>query len=297
MSKEQSIIGADAGCGRKDKYILPFNIEFPYTDSKGCELFESVSTNDISDKDFYIRMENLMEENIVPKTSGVVTEVEIMKSDFGEVVRNKEKKSIVFISTTSKHSNAFNTATKSWQDIAEGNSNIKAKVIDSQQVSEGIGFLIDLGKELIGKGATSEQINNEIENTIPRIVTFISLESFRNIIAGGRLGNIPPAVANWINSAIKFRPLLQMREGKLHLILERPRTMQIAWNRILERVGEISSYEKIAVVHANYEEKAKELADSLGKINIGNVTVAKVDLAVAVHAGKGAIAFFGLKKK
>lgn len=298
MSKERVIIGADAGCGRKDKLVIPFYINYPHIDQNGNKENITISSNEIKDEDFYSLMRELIKINKLPKTSGVITKEEIMKSGFGEIIEEKERKSIVFVSTTSKHSGAFDTATKSWEEIMKEKHNIKAEVIDSQQVSEGMGFLIDLGKELAGKGATQKQIKKEIKNTIPRIVSFISLKHLGNLVKGGRVPDLPAYILNKVNSLISYRVTLQLEDGQLKPIVEIPKTtVGKAWNSILERAGEISSFEKIAIVHANYLEKAQVLAESLGKVFDGKIIIAQADLAVAVHAGEEAIGFFGLKKK
>jgi len=125
---------------------------------------------------------------------------------------NKFEK-ILTITVTSVHSGTYNSACQA-KNFLEAGKKEKVFVVDSLNLSAGLGLLTLKAVDLIESGKEVDEVVKELELFRPKVNLIGMLKDPKWAEASGR---IPHFVANWIRSAEKIglRPLLGARKGKL----------------------------------------------------------------------------------
>ena len=165
----------------------------------------------------------------------------------------------------------------------------RIKVIDSQFMSIGQGFLAITAAEELAKGATLDAIGQKIEAMIPNLHSFASLTTLKYLAMSGRVGKL---VAG-ISSALDIRPLLTMKDGTLQMV-DRIRTHDAAMESlvalIIKTVSQ-KSIQKAAIYHINNLEDARILETKLReKLALPTeIEIVPFTPGLSVHAGEGLI--------
>jgi DegV family protein with EDD domain len=105
----------------------------------------------------------------------------------------------------------------------------------------------------------------------------------------GRVGHLAAGMAGMLN----IRPILTIQNGKLEM-LERIRTKGKSWNRVLELTEATldgKAVERMAVIHSNVPEEAKEF-ESLLRSSLpcpDEILVCELTAGLSVHSGAGMV--------
>ena len=234
---------------------------------------------DVSSEEFYERMKSSQK---LPKTSGAVV---------GTLFNNLEKvseqtRSAISIHVTSKHSVAYESALLAKSIFNEdGNEKMLIEVVDSKNVSLATWFLAEQAAELAQKGANLERIKNEVLESVPKIQLYTVLQSFENLIKGGRAGDVVKGV---LASILSIYPVICFSDGTLTQF-DRDRTPKKARERMIQMVGDESKLVKVAVIHTNAPELAEGVRDSLTAKFSDPISIYEAGPVLAVHAGQGAV--------
>ena len=131
---------------------------------------------------------------------------------------------------------------------------------------------------------------------------YLTVDTLKYLKKGGR---ITPAAA-LIGTLLNIKPVLTIQGGKLdsfakvRTIKQAKATMLSAIKADLEKRFEDSdgSKTRIAVVHANNDEVAKELREEILKElpGVGDISIANLSLSIVTHTGPGVIAIAASKK-
>jgi len=254
--------------------VVPLDLKFFEGDQ-----YVSYSDADVETEEFYRRMR---EGKKLPQTSGAIP---------GRIVEtfkhlSEKAQSIVSIHITSKHSVVWESAVlgkKLFQDDTTKDTPIE--VVDSKQVSLATWFPAEDAAQLAEKGATLEQIMEELKQRMPKISLYAVLESFDNLKLGGRAEDL---VKGYLASLLSIYPVLTFVEGKLTQAA-RARTAQKARDRMVEMVADAGKLVKLAVLHANALETAKNIKEALSKVYKGGIPIHEAGPVLAVHAGEGTV--------
>ena len=288
MNQERRVsVVTDSGCSiRPDSKeaqesgvtIVPLEVSFwenghdvPYLDTS------------ISPEEFYERMRTSKK---LPKTSGVIT------GRLSETFQNLSHKtqSIMSIHITSEHSGVWQSAILA-KDIVdevarvEGKEPVPIEVIDTKQVSLTTWFPVKLADRLAQKGATLEQITSEVLEGLSKTHLYVTLQTFENLIKGGRANELAKAV---LASILSIYPVLGLKDGKL-TGLAKARTPKLARDTMVEMVGAAGKLVKVAVVHTNAIKTAESIKEALRKMYKDTIPIYDAGPVLAVHAGEGAI--------
>ena len=242
-------------------------------------MYVPYSDAEISSVDFYQRMRS---SERLPQTSGSV---------LGRLTEAYQKlstraQSIISIHITSKHSVAWQTAVLAKNLIQEKAPETgPIEVIDSKQVSLATWFPAQLAAELSIKGVALQQIKEEVLEAIAKTQLYVTLQTFDNLIKGGRADEIVKAV---FATMLSIYPVLGLADGKLK-DFAKARTAQKARGQMIQMVGDAGKLVRLAVVHTNAIAVAEKVKGALGKIYQGNIPIYEAGPALAVLAGEGAI--------
>ena len=84
-------------------------------------------------------------------------------------------------------------------------------VIDSRNVTSGLGLLVLKACELRDKGLGIKEIEEGILKAIPKVKCSLNFESLENLVRGGRLSK----TAGTIGSVLGLRLILEIKDGKM----------------------------------------------------------------------------------
>ncbi len=134
-------------------------------------------------------------------------------------------------------------------------------VVDSEQFSMGLGWLVLAAAEMARAGCSLDEIVTKIEEMKKRTYVLALVESLEHLRRGGRIGRAQLA----LGSLLDIRPIVGLRDG-MTILVERVRTRRAGMRRLVELVAAAGPLERLAVLHADDPEAGRQLADDLSPV-------------------------------
>ncbi|HZT08558.1 MAG TPA: DegV family protein [Chloroflexota bacterium] len=158
-------------------------------------------------------------------------------------------------------------------------------VIDSASTSVGLGWLVERAAELAATGLDADGIVRAVQESIPRVRLFLTLETLEYLQRGGRIGRAQAFVGALLN----VKPVLQILDGTV-VPVERVRTRAASLRRIADLAERAGAKERMAIVHGDSAAEAEALRDLVAashpELPIG---IAEIGAVVATYTGPGII--------
>lgn len=178
------------------------------------------------------------------------------------------------------------------RQAAEEFDGIPVHVVDSQQLSTGTGFQVELAARMAQKGKSSQEILAALDSLASRTFVAAALDTLEFLRRSGRMNG----VVTGLGTLLQLKPILTMREGKPDSV--RVRTTSKAKEQMTEMLSEFAPVERFSLLHTNASAQAKEFGESLKSI-IGDVSMEPLDITpvIGAHVGPGAIGFAVVKKE
>src|SRR3712207_5153469 len=177
----------DSTCDLNNQVIREYDIDvIPLIVNFGEKSY--IDGVDINIREFLRKMD---EENIFPTTSG------INPNKFYEHYKKYlyEGYKIISIHLSSKMSGTYQSACIA-KEMLETDDIV---VIDSMNVTAGLGLLAIKAAELAKNGYSIQKIKKVIEETIPHVKNAYAFASLDNLVKGGRLSKTMGAIGNLLN--------------------------------------------------------------------------------------------------
>ena len=167
--------------------------------------------------------------------------------------------------------------------FTEEGVSIPVTVIDSQQVSMGLGSLVLLAAEQAAEGASLESITEAVLAARGRTRLFGALDTLENLRKGGRIGGAQAL----LGSMLSIKPLIEVRDGKVEEA-GKVRTRSKALHALVDRVR-AQPVESLAVLQgdANDLDTLLDLLDPI--VPRSDIVVGTVGSTIGTHAGPGVI--------
>ena len=178
-------------------------------------------------------------------------------------------------------SGTFNSAAAAAHNIAQA----ATRVVDSQSVSMGLGWLAILAARAAKEGKNLDQIDRLVADSLRRVHIIAMLDTLEYAQRGGRLGK----GAALAGSLLNVKPILSITDGEV-VPVEKPRTQQRALERIVDIAFASGPIQEIAVIHAAAPEQAEQLREMLSKTLVeADIVVAETGPVLSAHTGPGAV--------
>lgn len=170
---------------------------------------------------------------------------------------------------------------------AERIKEIPVHVLDSGNLSLGVGLLARQAAMMAEAGEKVKSILQEITDKAKRTYTFAVLSTLEFLRRSGRLSNLQFG----LGSLLILRPIIKMNDGVTDL--ERTRTLRGSHKRLIQLVEEKGKLEQLAFVHTHAMDKIKQLqAEVAYLIPPGEAPlVGEVTPVIGAHIGPGAVGF------
>jgi len=189
---------------------------------------------------------------------------------------------ILSIHVSSKLSGTYQSAVLAKNHFPEAS----IEVVDSRQVSGGLGIIVLLCAEKVSLGTPFEEVVDFARDLAGRVQTYMSVDSLDYLHRGGR---ITKAQA-FLGSLMKIKPLLRMIEGEIRPI-EKIRTTGKLLIRFVELVEEAARVEgRLRLFVAESDNVTAGFVERLLQIpGVSLVARSKIGGVCASHGGPGSL--------
>lgn len=154
-------------------------------------------------------------------------------------------------------------------------------VIDSRNVTSGLGLLVLKACQFRDKGLGIKEIEEEILKAIPKVKSSLNFESLENLVRGGRLSK----TAGTIGSVLGLRLILELKDGKMS-VKDKVRGSKKALKKLISDFEsvDVDFDSPIVLLELLNEDVYEGLKIYFQEKNI-NYIDAKVGCTVGIHSG------------
>jgi len=231
---------------------------------------------DLSREEFYAQLPGYK-----PAPSTAAPSPEIFRQIY-EKLAEEGAKFILSIHISESLSATINSA----RLAAEQSTRIPVTVLDSSQLSLGLGFIIEKAAQMAELGHKVEEIIDSLQELMKRTYVFASLTTLEYLRRSGRMHF---AMAS-LGEILQIKPLLHMNQGEP--TAHRTRTQSRATARLFEWLKEYAPYERLAIVHAGVQAEAEAMRERVKEfLPDGDIPVVQITPVLGAHLGIGALGF------
>lgn len=234
--------------------------------------------------DLETMIERIERENVLP-TTAQITPIRFEET-FKKYLDDGYK--VIYIGMSSGMSGTYQSACLA-KNMLETDD---VQVIDSQNITAGLGLLVLKAVDLKEKGLTLKEIVEKLEEVKVHIKTTLNFESLDNLVRGGRLSK----TAAVVGSLLGIRIVLEIKDGKMS-VKNKVRGSKKAIKEIINDI-ESNGVEEggtVVLLTAMAPELNKTLKEYLESKNYKYIE-SKVGCAVGTHSGPKAGGLFYIEK-
>jgi DegV family protein with EDD domain len=232
---------------------------------------------DLSPEDFYRKLAQMEE---LPRTAQ--PPVSEFVDTYRRLLSAEETEAIVSIHVAGNLSGTLNAAWAAAQIMPDPE---RIEVIDSGQLSMGLGWVAIKAAQMAQAGATRARISQAVRELLPRLRTVAMIDTLENLYKGGRISQIPAA----LGTALKIKPLLRIENGQVW-VWGKVRTRSRALKELVAKVQSWERLTEMAVLHTAAEPLAHTLAEMLdGLVPAERLIIGPAGPALTTHLGLGAV--------
>ncbi len=165
------------------------------------------------------------------------------------------------------------------------------QVIDSEQLSMGLGFQVIQAARCAKNGLPTDQILLEIKSILDRSRVFAMLDTFEYIQRSGRV--------SWakarIGSILQIKPILELTGGE---IINRgmARTRGKGIRQLAEVLQSLGIIENLAVLHTNAADDGQRFIDQYSPTEVTSPLLVNVTTIIGTHVGPNGLGFAAVVK-
>lgn len=229
-------------------------------------------------------LERIEKENILPTTA------QVTPSRFEETFKKylDEGYKIVTLTLSSEMSGTYQSACIA-KNMLESDDIV---VIDSRNVTSGLGVLVLKACEFRDNGDNIFEIEEKIKILIPKVKSSLSFESLENLVRGGRLSK----TAGTIGSVLGLRLILEVKDGQM-AVKDKVRGSKKALKKVISDFenGNVDFDSPIVIDEILNEEIYEGLKKYFEEKNIEYIH-GIVGCTVGIHSGTKACGVFFIEK-
>lgn len=199
---------------------------------------------------------------------------------------------VIFIGISSKLSATIQNAIIAADEFDPG----RVYVVDSQNLSTGIGLLAIKASELAMQGIRASEIVERVNALVPKVRTSFIISTLKYLHMGGRCTSLQMIAG----TLLKIKPQIIVKDGGL-IVGEKYRgkdkkVLDLFYADHVGR-GENIDLERVFVTHSDYQEGAEYLAEKLkNELNPKEVCITSAGAVISSHCGPGTVGILYLAK-
>lgn len=229
-------------------------------------------------------LEKIKRDNVLPTTAQVTPNR--FEDTFKKYLNEGYK--IVTLTLSSEMSGTYQSACIA-KNMLESDDIV---VIDSRNVTSGLGVLALKACEFRDNGDSIFEIEEKIKNIIPKVKSSLGFESLENLVRGGRLSK----TAGTIGSVLGLRLILEVKEGQM-AVKDKVRGSKKALKKIISdfESANVDFNSPIVIDEILNEEIFEGLKKYFEEKNIEYIH-GIVGCTVGIHSGTRACGIFFIEK-
>lgn len=230
---------------------------------------------DISREEFYNRLPRL-----IPPPTTSAPSVGSFQQRYRKLL-DSGCTAILSIHAASSLSGIFNAARLAAEEFRE-----RVHVLDSGQLSLGIGFQVLEAAESVLRGLPLNEIVERIERVRQTVRVMAMLDSLEYLRRSGRVSWAKAMIGALLN----LHPIVELRYGVVHR-LGQARTRLQGIRRLVEAIHDLAPLERLAILHTNAESAALELMTEVKDWVQTQPFIVNVTTAIGTHVGPNGLGF------
>ena len=235
---------------------------------------------DLSRNDFYTRLPTLKK---LPTTAAPSSG---RFQHLYEQIFDNGYSNIISIHAASALSGIYNSARLASQEFKR-----IIKVVDSEQLSLGLGFQAIHAAKFAQQKKPISEILNAIQTVKDRVFVFALLDTFEYIHRSGRVSWAKARLGSLLN----IKPIVELKAGQvLNRGLARARSKGIQY--LGESIRNLGTLEYLAVLHTNALETGKRFIEEFSPPEIPKPMLVNVTTIIGTHVGPNGIGFAAVVK-
>ncbi len=191
---------------------------------------------------------------------------------------------VVSIHVSSQLSGIFNAASTAAKSFPR-----KVHVVDSQQVSLGLGFQVLEAAQAIANGISLESLLALLGQTRERVRLIAMLDTLEYVRRSGRISWARASLVAMLN----LKPFMEVKDGSV-LSLGGVRSRKRGMARLFEMMQSSEPLKRFALLHSNAEEDAGRLLENLAPEVPTPPLIVNVNTVLGAHVGPNALGFVAL---
>jgi len=238
---------------------------------------KSYSDFDIGPREFYA---NLRNSKTIPQTSNPTPKA--FKEQYERL--KTDEKPLLLVTIGTAFSRTFEAAVLAREMV----SNVNVTVFDSGSLSMGLGFQVLAAARAARDGKDLAEVLEILEQVKHKTGVFAALPHIEYLLRGGRVNHLQ----HFLATALNLIPIIETKDSASQAV-ERVRHDKNVIPRLLELLSERVKEERplrIAVVHADAESKAWELAKQVRqRFSPDELITSEINPTLGSHMGPDTI--------
>lgn len=233
---------------------------------------------EITTEELYAKVDQIHE---LPKTSAIP--VSTLIEEFSKWISQGYE--IVFTGISKAMSSTYDNAVLAANEVAPD----KIFVVDSMNLSTGIGLLVLKACKYRDQGQTAKQIADQLNSDNKKVLSQFVIERMDYLYKGGRCSSMEKIVG----TLLKIKPLIAVRDGKMHVAKKPHGKMQVALDVMIQQFKEDLprlDRDHVIVTHSLGFEYCDYIVKKLKEIDASLPILTTVaGCVISSHCGKGTI--------
>jgi DegV family protein with EDD domain len=188
---------------------------------------------------------------------------------------------ILSIHPAARLSGILNAASSAAQTFGE-----KVHVLDSGQLSLGLGFQVLAAAEAVRQGANFENVLRLLKDMRNRVRLIAMLDTLEYVRRSGRVSWARARLGN----LLQIKPFIELKDGTVFSLGE-TRTRKKGRQRLKEILHQLGNLERLAILHTNAEEDARQFLAELQLDLPAPPLVINVTTVIGNHVGPNGLGF------
>ena len=210
-----------------------------------------------------------------------------MFSEAYEEAFNKGYDHIVSIHVASALSGVYNAAMVGAEEFGG-----RITVVDSGQVSLGLGFQAVAAAEAVAGGADVEQTLAAITDTRDRVHVYAMMDTLTQLKRSGRVSWMKASVGE----ILKVKLFIEVKDGEI-LRLGQARTRKKGISQLGQMLKDLGRLERLAMLHTNAEEEARAILEDISPVVASQPIFRNITTVVGTHVGVKALGIAAVTAK
>jgi len=187
---------------------------------------------------------------------------------------------VVALVVSSQLSSMYNVALLGAREVPE----LNVHVVDSGQVTMGLGWMVVAAAEAAASGRSVREIMDLIADLKPRVRVFAVLDTLEYLRRSGRVGWARARVAQ----VLDIKPIVDVLMGEVRR-LGRVRTRRRAIERLVELTRALGPLERLAILHSYAPELETLRRRLVEACSPGHLLTVAVTTIIGAHVGPRAL--------